>query len=99
MTHAVKTGLPEYKRGDKSVYAAKITGMELFLAVQRQHPGATTLFFGEIDSKSNLIPKWMEEQKPEVGGYFVVEDGDDGNDFTVFVPESEFENNYQKVSA
>ena len=94
MSKASSTRLPAYQRGDKTVYAAKITGIELCQSRQHDYPGAMTLLFGEIGKRSELKPVWLNQYHPEIGGYFVVEDGDDGYHKTTYESEAAFNKNY-----
>lgn len=75
---AHKTGLPTYKHKGKDVFVAKITAIQNMITTPPQDPDARKLVFGELDKVSNLTGAWMRENKPEVGGYFVVSDTDDG---------------------
>ena len=96
MSHANKTGLPCYKRGETLAYCAKITGMEICQSRQHDFLGAMTLLFGDIGKRSELKPVWLNQYHPEIGGYFVVEDGDDGFTKTTYESEKAFEDNYIK---
>ena len=72
---ASKTRLTKYLGADgAAVYAAKITSIEPFVKM----PGALTLKFGELDKQAHLIPAWIAEHSPQVGGYFVAYDLPDG---------------------
>jgi hypothetical protein len=52
-------------------HAARITRLELY-----ETPGVPgvcgRLWFDDIRTKAQLVPAWVLENKPEVGGYFVV---------------------------
>lgn len=72
---ASKTRLTKYLGKDgAAIYAAKITEIYPFVKM----PGAFTLKFGELDKQAHLVPLWMAENHPEVGGYFVAYDLPDG---------------------
>lgn len=95
---ACKTGLSTFtNKTGNPVYAEKITAMELLEPAQKDHPGSTTLIFGESDKQAHLIGTWMAENKPEVGGYFVVKDTDCGNGKAIFVPAEVFEREIEGV--
>lgn len=59
------------------MYAAKITEIVPF-TMPGAPAGSATLKFGELDKKSNLVGSWVAEHLPQVGGYFVVYDMNDG---------------------
>lgn len=78
---AKKTRLKEYKHGNQSVFAAQITAVEDAPAeLLVNHPGAKTIHFIKPTgpSRAHMIPKWVEENNPQVGDYFVVEDDEHG---------------------
>ena len=89
---AAKTGLPEYRRGTVSVYAAKITAIE-----QHKVSGALKLYFGDLDKEANVRPEWVLNNNPQVGGYFVVEDTNDPLPLCVYSPAKVFEADTVKV--
>lgn len=89
---ARKTRLTEY---EGEVFAAKITDIQ-----PREMPGipgiCMTLTFGELGKRAILIPSWVEENKPAVGGFFVVKDGPNGS-IATFKPAVAFNRDHKKV--
>lgn len=78
---ASKTRLTKYRGKDgTAVYAAKITEIVPF-TMPGAPAGSATLKFGELDKKSNLVGSWVAEHRPQVGGYFIVYDRNDGQTF------------------
>lgn len=88
---ASKTRLTKYlgKNGTE-IFAAKITEIRPFAPPE----GARTLIFGELNRRSNLIPQWVADHGPQVGGYFVVYDASDGQTLCRYEPASNIEKNY-----
>jgi hypothetical protein len=90
---AAKTRLTKYLGKDgAAVYAAKITEILPF----SPPVGARTLIFGELKKRSNLVPQWVADHGPQVGGYFVVYDAD-GQTLCRYEPASSIENNYTRA--
>lgn len=86
---ASKTGLHEYKAKDrKSVFASQITAIEPF-AEPGAEPDSLTLRFMKHtgSSKAHLRGGWCAVNKPQIGGYFVVEDDANGKTLCRYVAE------------
>lgn len=66
---SAKSGLPEYFGDGESVWAAKITSVEPFN--RGDLIGCARLGFAEEDRHANIIPRWVQQFNPQVGGYFV----------------------------
>lgn len=92
---ASKARLTKYIGADGSaVYAAKITEIVPFEAV----PGALTLQFGDLDKRANLVPEWIAQHKPKVGGYFLVFDRADGQTLCRFESDVAMERDYVRAA-
>lgn len=63
--------LPVYTNDDETVYASKITAIDYFDVPVIGRCVKLTLDIGKV---ANLIPSWVEQNAPEVGGYFVLSD-------------------------
>ena len=77
---ASKTRLTKYGSADgRIVYAARITKIEPF-DEPGVPPGCLILHFNKSTgpSRSNLTAAWVAANKPEVGGYFVIQDEANG---------------------
>jgi len=97
MVAASKTGLPHYKNKEgKNVFVAKITAITPVPHQPITEPNAKRLVFGELNKVSDMIGEWIEEQKPEVGGYFVVSDKNTGESQVHHVKPDDFEKDYKK---
>lgn len=92
---AWKTGLPEYRQGESRVYAGKITAVEPFDMAGL--PGCAKLRFGDLDKEANVQPYWVNEEQPQVGGYFVVIDLPSGRPTAFYLPAHEFERRYVRA--
>lgn len=92
---ASKTRLTKYlgKDGD-AVYAAKITEIVPF----SPPVGARTLMFGELGKRANLIPRWISDHGPQIGGYFVVYDASDGQTLCRYEPAEVIARDYERVA-
>lgn len=96
MMAASKTGLQEYKNASGvSVFAARITAIEPF-AEPGAEPGSLTLRFIKPTgaSKAHLRGGWCAANKPEVGGYFMVEDDANGKTSCRYVGAEAFKRDY-----
>lgn len=92
---ASKTRLTKYLGKDgAAVYAAKITEIVPFAPPV----GARTLKFGELGKQSHLIPQWVADHGPQVGGYFVVYDASEGQTLARYESAASMESNYTKES-
>ncbi len=93
---ASKTGLDEYKKNGKSVFAVKIISIEDYPHVT----GAKTIKFlrpNGNQAEANLLPAWVQEHNPQVGGYWVVDDTENGRTQAKFEADAQkFEREYKK---
>lgn len=92
MGMASKTGLPEYKKGDKVVYASQIVAMMPFKS--EVYDGAMTIWFDGADKKAHMIPSWVTQNAPEVGGYWCVRDTETGSSECFYKSAPDFEKEF-----
>lgn len=95
---ASSTRLQEYTNGKKSVFASKITAVDPFTEPHAP-PGSMTLIFTKADgreTRSHLVGAWVDVNKPQVGGYFVVEDDSEGRMSCRYMDAASFETAYVK---
>jgi hypothetical protein len=86
---AAKTRFPAYMKGGEKVYAAKITSIEPFARhwLPPELSGSMRVTFGDIDRHANIVPSWLNQHNPQVGGFFVVRDGPNGTVAEYVAPE------------
>jgi hypothetical protein len=73
---AEKTGLKKYTTVTNQAgcaYAGRIEAVAAYNKIGAPS-GAKTLTFSDSPKRVNLIPEWIAQNNPAVGGYFVVED-------------------------
>lgn len=61
-----KSGLPAYTEGAGAGRISEIVPLNV-----PNIPGCARLLFSDCDKEANVLGWWMEQNSPQVGGYFV----------------------------
>lgn len=95
---AASTRLNKFSGQDgKVVYAAKIRAIEDFNMAGAPQ-GSKILHFEDPRRQSNLVGEWVAQNRPAVGGYFIVFDNSSGQSVASYIPAETFESQYVRAS-